>query len=351
MLEPRPVAKRTGYSSLQVPVSVRLNTNESPYAPPVKWQMDFVKEIPNLELNRYPDGQMTKLVEALARYHKLDASYIWAANGSNETIQLLLHAYGGHGRVAAIYEPSYAMHFYISQITGTEIKTYARNNSFKINSEQVLSDFRRDKFDILFLCSPNNPTGTIEDYDEIKYICQQFTGLLIIDEAYVQFSKYSFEGFVKEFDNVAIIRTFSKTWAMAGVRLGYIIANPKIIDAVKNVSLPYHVSSFSQLAGVLALNYEDEMRERIKLIKDERTRVISDLKNVEKLQVWDSEANFFLIKPTNITGKELHERLLDKSVLVRDVGHFKLLENCLRVTIGTPVENDRFLTAVKEALE
>jgi histidinol-phosphate aminotransferase len=351
LLEPKPIAKALGYQSIQVPVAVRLNTNESPYAPPESWQKRFTAEVTNLELNRYPDRDCTSLRAKLADYHQVNPENIWCANGSNEVLLLLLSAYGGASRKAAFYEPSYLMHFYISKITDTQVISLERNSSFKVSADQVLTEQEKNKFDILFLCSPNNPTGNTEDKDQVTAICRRFNGLVIIDEAYVEFSSFSFESLIHEFDNVAIIRTFSKTWAMAGLRLGYVIANKEIINHLKAVTLPYNVSSVTQVGGLLALDYENEMKQRVNLIIQERQRVINTLKELGSLYVWDSEANFYLIKPTTIVASELHEKLLEHSVLVRDVSSYKNLENCLRVTVGTRAENDRFLDALNKILK
>ena len=350
-----------GYHSAQVEVEVRLNTNESPYPPPASWQEDLAGALATIPFHRYPDRQATALRAALGHLHGVDAAQVFCANGSNEVLQSLLLAYGGPQRRAVVFEPTYALHSHIARVTGTEVETGRRARDYRIDLEPAAALVRHVEPAVVFLCSPNNPTGGCDTPDLVAGLLEASTGLVVVDEAYGQFSSWSAldlrrpqgVGGVRLAPELArrlvVVRTFSKTWAMAGVRLGYLVGDPEVVAACDKVVLPYHLSAIVQAAGVLALSYHHEMVERVALVTAERDRLAGALADMA-VDVTPSEANFILFQPKDRAARVVWKGLVDHSVLVRDCSGWPGLEGCLRVTVGTPTENDRFLEALAAVL-
>jgi len=339
-----------GYHSPQVEAEVRLNTNESPFPPPAEWSAELLTALGEASFNRYPDRPATELRAAIAALHDVTPDEVFCANGSNEVLQCLLMAYGGPGRRACVFEPTYALHSHISRLVGTEIIEGSRTDDFRIDPVDAAAFIEREQPDVTFLCSPNNPTGRAEPPETVSAILTAAPGLVIVDEAYGQFSSWSaldLRG--PEHPGLVVTRTFSKTWAMAGARLGYLVADPEVVRACEAVVLPYHLSVQTQLAGLLALRYTHEMESRVALIAEERGRVASALGDLE-VESWPSDANFILFRPLSQDPEQVWQGLLDHSVLIRNCASWDGLVGCLRVTIGRPDENDRFLTALKECL-
>jgi histidinol-phosphate aminotransferase len=340
-----------GYHSVHVDVEVRLNTNESPFPPPPAFVAALQKALAEGALNRYPDRAALELRRAIARYESVSVDEIFCGSGSNEVLECLLLAFGGFKRTALVFEPTYALHGHISQITQTSLVSRQRGIDFVLNPTQVANDISEVQPSLTFLCSPNNPTGNAESNDVVRSALQAGDGLIVVDEAYGQFSSESAQELRagENAERLVIVKTFSKTWALAGVRLGYAIGDPEVMAACEAVALPYHLSSLTQMAGILALSHVEEMDERVREITKERLRV-SEAMSKLALRLWPSEANFILFKPLRRSGHDVWERLVQRSVLIRDCSSWSGLEDCLRVTIGTADENDRFLIALEEAL-
>jgi histidinol-phosphate aminotransferase len=339
-----------GYHSPQVEAEVRLNTNESPFAPPDAWRRELLQALAEVSFHRYPDRPATELRQAVADLHGVTADEVFCANGSNEVLQSLLLAFGGPGRRALVFEPTYALHSHIARVTGTEVVVGARDDEFLIDPGDALELLATLRPDVTFLCSPNNPTGRAEPPATVRAVCEAAPGLVIVDEAYGQFSPWSalvLRG--PAHPGLVVTRTFSKTWAMAGARLGYLVADPAVVAACKSVVLPYHLSTQTQVAGLVALRHVPEMEARVARISEERGRVAAALRDLA-VDSWPSDANFILFRPRDRDAVEVWRSLLDHSVLIRNCASWDGLRGCLRVTIGTPDENDRFLSALKESL-
>ncbi|MGH9057835.1 MAG: histidinol-phosphate transaminase [Acidimicrobiales bacterium] len=348
--EPRAdLALRPGYHSPQVEVAVRLNTNESPLPPPQAWLEAIGREVASIEYNRYPDRRATALRGALADLHGVGLEQVFCANGSNEVLQSLCLAYGGPGRSAAVFEPTYALHSHIAHLTGTAVVEAERRPDFTLDLDVV-----RDVLDggapaITFLCSPNNPTGLAEPPATVRSVLGAAPGLVVVDEAYGQFADWSALSLVADDAPLAVTRTFSKTWSMAAARLGYLVGPAPVVAALERVALPYHLDAVKQAAGRLALRFVGEMEQRVALIVCERHRVVTAL-GAMPVTVWPSQANFVLFRPRNRKGGEVWQGLLDRSVLVRNTSSWPRLAGCLRVTVGSPSDNDAFLAALMEVL-
>lgn len=338
-----------GYHSPQVDVRVRLNTNESPLPPPEAWREALDRELSRIEWNRYPDRMATDLREAIADAHGVSSDMVFAANGSNEVLQTLLLAYGGHGRTVATFSPTYQMHSQIARVIGATVVDGERAADYTLSPveiDRVVSEFRPD---VIFLTSPNNPTGLVEPRERVEQLLRIAPGLIVADEAYAQFASWTALSMLSEESPLVVTRTFSKTWSLAGLRLGYVIGPTWFISELHKVALPYHLDAAKQIAGRLALGFVDEMNDRVSQIIGERTSITAALRAMP-IEVFDSEANFILFRPTSISGRDLWQALLNRSVLVRDCSGWPRLGGCLRVTVGTSSENGEFLDAVSEII-
>lgn len=347
------LAERTGYHSPQVEVEVRLNTNESPLPPPEEWRAQLQAEIATLAFNRYPDRKATALRHALGQSHDVPADDVFCANGSNEVLQCLLLAYGGAGRTVALFEPTYALHRHIAELTATEVTAGWRRPDFRLDLDVVDDVLDRHRPVVTFLCSPNNPTGMSEPPEVVRHVLARAPGLVVVDEAYGQFAPWSAMQLRTEggpgAERLVVVRTFSKTWSMAACRLGYLVASPEVVAACELASLPYHLDAVTQAAGRLALQHEKEMRARVAMLVEERGRLAAALTDMA-VDSWPSDANFILFRPHSRDGATVWRDLVAQSVLIRDCTTWPGLEGCLRVTVGTPAENDRFLAALTQSL-
>jgi len=338
-----------GYHSPQVDVAVRLNTNESPYPPPDGWRAALLDELASLPFHRYPDRQATELRQALAEVHGVEPEQVLAANGSNEVIQALCLAFGGPGRAAAVFKPTYLMHSHIARITGTAVVEGQRDGDFALDMKEVERVVGGEQPAITFLCSPNNPTGMLEPPEAIERVLALGPGLVVVDEAYGQFSPRSAVEQVRDGRPLVVVRTFSKTWSMAAARLGYLVGPADLVSAAEAVLLPYHLDAMKQAAGRLALRFQSEMEGRVAMIVEERGRLTAALSDLP-VDMWPSAANFILFRPRAKDGEKVWEQLLERSVLVRNCATWPRLDGCLRVTVGTAAENDAFLSALREVL-
>jgi histidinol-phosphate aminotransferase len=338
-----------GYHSPQLDVAVRLNTNESPYAPPEEFVERWLAELRVTPLNRYPDREARELRAALAQKLGQPPERIFCANGSNEVLQTLLLAYGGYERRALVHEPTYALHSHIARITGTEVLVAERAADFSIDvdaAREVLEDVQPA---VVFACSPNNPTGTVEPPETIRTLVDTAPGLVVVDEAYGEFAPHTAIDEVRDDGRLVVVRTYSKVWSMAALRLGFAVAPPWVVEQLEQVALPYHLPAATQIAGRIALELDDEMRDRVARLVSERERLFSALAEIDGVTPFPSGANFVLFR----VGARAHavwQALVQRDVLVRDCSSWPSLEGCLRVTVGTPDENDAFLAALRASV-
>jgi histidinol-phosphate aminotransferase len=339
-----------GYHSPQFDVPVRLNTNESPYAPPEEFVDAWLDALRAAPLNRYPDRAAGELRAALAAQLGQPVERLFCANGANEVLQTVLLTFGGPGRAAAVFEPTYALHAHIAHITATEVVVGERTADFTVDPAAALELLAEHRPAIVFLCSPNNPTGTVEPGATVEALLDAADGLVVVDEAYGEFAGESAMPLVTDERPLIVACTYSKVWSMAALRLGFCVAPPWVVAELEKVVLPYHLAVPTQLAGVLALRYGNEMDERVALLVRERERLSAELDPVDGITVYPSGANFVLMR-VHGDGRALWQRLVDRGVLVRDFSRWPRLGECLRVTVGTPEENDAFLAALREAVE
>ncbi len=384
------------YHSPQLDMEVRLNTNESPYPPPRKFVSEFSRQLKKLDLNRYPDRSALKLRSAIANFHKLalpaenektgldfaGSDCVITGNGSNEVLQALVLAYAGAGGKAAVFEPTYALHSHICRTVGSEVLAGRRNSSWQVEPAELKKALQQGA-KIIFLCSPNNPTATVEDSEflvDAANQCAKAGALLVVDRAYAEFEPSGFEDsgsggsayaesdlldscFLENDLPVVLVHTFSKSWALAGVRLGYGIASPTIIKELEKILLPYNLSTPAQLAGELVFAYKDDMAKRNRAIAEGRRSVFKGLTQInastsaEKaapaFKLWESAANFifFRVMPESaVSAEDIWKKLVEESILIRHYPDAAGIKDCLRVTVGTPEENKRFLAALERIL-
>ena len=343
------LAELEGYHSPQVSVDVRLNTNESPYPPPAAWREAFLEELAAVPFHRYPDRGARALREAIAELHGVAPDQVLAGKGSNEVIQALCLAYGGPGRTVAVFEPTYALHSHIPRITGTGVAVGERRDDFTLDPAEIERVAAEAQPALTFLCSPNNPTGRIDPPELVEAALAAVPGLVVVDEAYAQFADWSALSLVADDRPLVVTRTFSKTWSMAACRLGYLVAPAEIVSAAERAMLPYHLDAATQIAGRLALRFTAEMEARVASLIAERERLSAALAGLP-VDTWPSGANFILFRPRDLSGQAVWKGLVERSVLVRDCSSWPRLDNCLRVTVGTPAEDDAFLSALSEVL-
>ncbi|OIJ89050.1 histidinol-phosphate transaminase [Streptomyces colonosanans] len=346
---------KSPYGAPQLDVPVRLNTNENPYPLPeplVERIAERVREAAR-DLNRYPDRDAVELRTKLAEYltktgkHRVGAENVWAANGSNEVIQQLLQTFGGPGRSAIGFEPSYSMHALIARGTGTGWIAGPRGEDFTIDlaaAEQAIAEQRPD---VVFVTTPNNPTGNAVPAQTVLALYEAAQtakpSMVIVDEAYVEFSHGdSLLPLIEGRPNLVVSRTMSKAFGAAGLRLGYLAAHPAVVDAVQLVRLPYHLSAITQATALAALEHTDTLLKYVEQLKCERDRLVTELRAIG-YEVTESDANFVQFGRF-ADAQEAWRKILDRGVLVRDNG----VPGWLRVSAGTPEENDAFLDAVRE---
>jgi histidinol-phosphate aminotransferase len=347
----------SAYGAPQLDVPVRLNTNENPHPPSpalVAALRAATGEVAGT-LNRYPDREAAALrtelaefltVESAAAGQVLTPAQVWAANGSNEVLQQILQAFGGPGRTALGFEPSYTMHRLITLGTNTAWADGGRDADFRLDADRAVAAVERHRPSVVFLCSPNNPTGTALLLELVQTVHDAAPDtVVVVDEAYAEFRHPGVRSAVTLLPaapRLVVTRTMSKAFSLAGARVGYLATAPEVIDALRLVRLPYHLSALTQAAARTALAHRDELLGTVAAVRAQRDRLLAELP-VLGCEVAPSDANFvFFAVPGS--SRQVWQALLDHGVLVRDVG----IPGWLRVTAGTPEETDAFLTALGE---
>ena len=356
------------YGAPQLDVPIVLNTNENPYAPAPAVVEDIAARVRDVSagLNRYPDREFMELRHALADYLavesgvELPASRVWAANGSNEIMLQILQAFSGPGRVVMTFTPSYSMYSEYARNVYADFVAVPRGDDFKIDVDAVPASFAEHRPSVVLLASPNNPTGTALDPDDLRALLEASAGagpqvdgretdaIVVVDEAYGEFRRDGVPSALEllaEYPNLIVTRTMSKAFGAAGLRLGYMAASQEIVDMVRIVRLPYHLSAVSQAAALAALAHRESLMEQVGQIRADRDALASTLADMG-LNVAASDANFIMFG----TFADCHatwQKLLDQGILIREVGP----EGWLRVSVGKSEENDAFVAGLKEAMK
>ncbi len=347
----------TPYGAPQIDVPVQLNTNENPYGPSAATAADIADAVREaaLELNRYPDREAVALREALADYlnsdggRRLTIDNVWAANGSNEVMLQLLQAFGGPGRTALSFAPTYSMYPEYARDSLTEWVAGRREDDFSLDLDAARRLVEEIRPAVVLLPSPNNPTGTALPPEAVAMLCEAAgNGIVVIDEAYGEFRRTGVPSALEvlpQHRNLVVTRTMSKAFALAGARLGYLAADPAVVDALRIVRLPYHLSAVTQATAIAALKHAPELLGRVDELRLERDRTVEWLRS-QHLQVADSDANFVLFG-TFPDRHAVWRRLVDHGVLIRETGP----DGWLRVSIGTAEEMTTFQNALTKVRE
>jgi histidinol-phosphate aminotransferase len=345
------------YGAPQLPQAIQLNVNENPFPPSESLIADVAKAVAEATatLNRYPDREAVGLRFDLAAYLTrvtgvpLSVDQVWAANGSNEVLQQVCQAFGGPGRVALGFEPSYSMHPLLAAGTNTGWVAERRAADFTLTADAAVAAVARHRPAITFLTTPNNPTGTVTGLDVVDAVCEASDGMVVVDEAYAEFGgTVSAVTLLDRHPRLIVSRTMSKAFAGAGLRLGYLAAGAEVVDALRLVRLPYHLSALTQAAARAALAHTDELLGTVEAVKAQRDRMVAGLRELG-LTVVPTEANFLLFGPWDLPATTW-QQLLDLGVLVRDVSTGPGLAGWLRVNAGTEDETSAFLAAVSEVV-
>jgi histidinol-phosphate aminotransferase len=347
---------REPYGAPQLDVAVRLNTNENPYPPSPELVKAIGEAVAGVagSLNRYPDRDAIALRTGLAAFLNEDtpglgltSAQVWAANGSNEILQQILQAFGGPGRRALGFEPSYSMHPIITHVSGTAWINAARDEDFGLDPGKAVAAVEEHRPDIVFLTSPNNPTGTALPLEVIEAVAAAAPGMVVVDEAYGEFRRedtLSALELLPEHPRLIVTRTMSKAFAMAGTRLGYLAADPAVIEALLIVRLPYHLSAVTQAVARTALAYSEELLGAVETLRAERDLIVGWLRS-QGFEAADSDANFVLFGRFP-DRRRVWEAMLERGVLIREVGP----PEWLRVSIGTGEEMAAFRAALEGVL-
>ncbi len=335
------------YTVPQDKYEVKLNQNESPYDVPEDLKEEIIKKIKTTDWNRYPSRTAIPLVKAISVYTNFPEEGIVAANASNEILQAVFQAICDAGDKVVAISPGFAIYPYLSKIMDLNLAEVPLLEDFSFDIKEIINKGKDAKMVILAL--PNNPTGTTISIDKIEEIAKNINGIFVVDEAYFEFSKKTAISLLDKYNNIIIIRTLSKAFGLAGLRLGYLLTNAEIAGAVQKAKLPFSVGIFGQIAGEVLLKKNEYIKDIVKKIMDEKEKVFPELTEIPTIVPIPSYTNFILFKTEKISGKELFDEMYRKGVLLRFFDTPRL-KNTLRVTIGKPEQNKTFLNTLKEVL-
>jgi histidinol-phosphate aminotransferase len=330
---------------------IKLDAMENPYAFPESLQEQWLAELKKVELNRYPDPQASELKNTFRKAFSLSPKHeLMFGNGSDELIQLLVMAVAKPNASILTVTPSFSMYRLIAEYMGVNvIEVPLQQDSFALQMNLILEGIEKHKPAIIFLACPNNPTGTLWPRDSVEEIIKLATGLVVIDEAYSPFSSYSMMSLVERYPHALMMRTVSKM-GLAGLRLGWILGDELWMGELNKIRLPYNINALTQVSVKFALQNIAVFNQQAEQICQQRGMLSEALQAIENIKVFPSEANFILFKILSRTADDVYKNLLDNKIIIKNVSNNDLLENCLRVTIGTEEENKVFIKALSSAL-
>ncbi len=341
------VLRLKGYHLDKRQYRLKLDQNENPFGFPEALKEKFWQRVRQLDWGRYPDFQMEGLTERIAAYVQLPVENVLVGNGSNSLIQALLLVALSPGDRLIVPEPTFTLYGLTGKMLGAEVVTCRLHpEDFSLPLPEILQAAHAANARLLALCTPNNPTGNSFPIQQLQTLLDAFPGLVVIDEAYFEFSRQDAKPLLREHENLVILRTFSKAMSLAGMRIGYLMAAPEICAEVKKARLPYSVSLFSEMAVTVALEEIDLLSAAVREILHQRDNLWPALQEFSSLRVYPSDANFFLIRAKD--GAALFQHLLQDGILVRDVSNYPALENSLRISVGRREENQRLLESLKQ---
>jgi histidinol-phosphate aminotransferase len=331
---------------------VKMNLNENFAIPNKSIQKMLLDACRSIDVRAYPPPRGSLAAKAISSFLGFSESEISVANGADEILDLLMKVFVRKGSKVVVVEPSFPMYTFFAQLYGGSTVPVLLRPDFSLDVDAILKKADKDTR-LLFVCSPNNPTGNQFREAKIKRLLQEFKGVVVVDEAYADFASSSVINWVRKYDNLVVLRSFSKAFGLAGLRLGYLVSNDSIVEYVQRVVGPFNVNSVTQKAIALALEKWSYFEQQMKLVVDEREWLMKNLRQMDGVKPYSSDANFILFKVAKdgLTSAIVAERMESRNVLVKDRGHLPLLENCIRVTVGTRNMNQAFLSALKESME
>lgn len=341
----------SAYSLEPIETRIKINQNENPFDLPDSIRHDVEVRMRSRAWSRYPDFVPSGFHEKLADFAGWRPDGVLAGNGSNELIQAIMMVTVGPGTRVLIVEPTFTLYRLQASVLGGEVRSVALSDGLAFDPEAVEEAATRDAVDMVVLCSPNNPTGSVYSLDDLDRLLERFDGIVVVDEAYQEFSGQTAVPLLHRHRNLVVLRTFSKAMAMGGMRVGYMLADPAFVGEVAKAKLPYNLNIVSMCAAEIAMERYAELLEPIvKLLVSERERVILAIGDIEGLRPVPSAANFFVVRCERSTPDVVFRLLVDAGILVRDVSRYPMLGDFLRISVGTPKENDQLLDALRAAM-
>jgi histidinol dehydrogenase len=338
----------SAYTLAPYRANIKINQNENPFDMPEEIKQEVERRLMDRAWSRYPDFVPSELLEKLAKHAGWKAEGTLAGNGSNELIQATLMVTVGQGARVLLCEPTFTLYRQIVTVMGGEVLSVPLTDKLEFDIDAIERELH--KVDVLILCSPNNPTGSRIDEKDLIYLAQNFKGIIVVDEAYQEFSGKTVVPLLNELPNLIVLRTFSKAMAMAGLRVGYFLSSPEITREVHKATLPYNLNVFSATAAEVACEKYELIQPTVDKIISERERLFSELQAIKGVEVVPSQANFMLAK-TPVKPKEIFEALLERDILIRDVSKYPMLSEYVRISVGAPEENDKLIAALKEIFQ
>jgi histidinol-phosphate aminotransferase len=345
------VRELSPYTLKRAKVRIKLNQNENPWDTSLKIKEETLRRLQERRWSQYPDFVPDRLHQRLAEHSGWTADGVIAGNGSNELIQAALMVTLGEGRRVLISEPTFALYRQISTVLGAEVISVPLNPELGFDLPALKSEIESSRPEVVIICSPNNPTGCVMPQGDLVSLLKATSGLVVIDEAYFEFSEQTAMPLLEQYRNLIILHTFSKAMAMAALRVGYLLAAPELVREISKAVLPYNLNVVSQTAAEVAIEmYETELKPLIGLIRAERDRVAVELARIPGLTPVPTRANFMLLRSA-IPPADVYQELLQHDILIRDVSSYPQLQNCFRISVGTPEENDLLISTLRELFE
>ena len=338
------------YSLHAYEAEIKLNQNENPFDFPADLKEEVFRRFKNREWSRYPDFVPDSIRQRLADFAGWHKDGVLVGNGSNELLQATLMVLVDNGTKVVIPSPTFTVYALIASILGAEVIRIPLNPDMSYNVDDLISKSESSEAGVLIINTPNNPTGSVIKNDALKRILEEFSGHVLLDEAYFEFWGYSGLELLEEHPRLIITRTFSKAMGMAGLRVGYLLAHEDLVSEISKAKLPYNVNQFSLTAAEVAVENKDRFRSAIETVLKERDRLGRELDRIPGIKVYPSEANFFLVE-VPFEPSVIFDYLYRQGILIRDVSSYPMLSKCLRISVGTREENDRLLSALRTGME
>lgn len=343
------VKRLKGYHVETVEECIKLHANENPYPPSPELIKKILARFEKLDLNRYPDPDCKALKEAISNRIGVPTNQLVIGNGSDELIQSLMKVFCDEGDTIAFPDPTFIMYTIAAKGMGLNVHPFPLNNNWDFKTKPLIEKLIASHARIVFISYPNNPTGNCFSRTEIQELVENFEGIVVLDEAYYNFSGQTFLSQMKDHNNLVILRSLSKI-GLAGLRVGYGIFPSTLVDEINKFRLPYNLNSISQIAATELMNNFDTVQKQVDSIKEERTRLLDELTKIKPITAFPSDSNFILFQASH-DGESIFRNLMKNGVLVRNLGAHPKLKNCMRVTIGTKNENDQFLDRLTKAVQ